>query len=307
MKTIYIFMFFSVPLHILARPCTHLVDKQTYNLCISIHTHFLSNKKYTTNRSYLIKIARFISKEILTHKLSFSLVAHDASTLFYPHANSISPQDIYYVKILLATSLIDHTQHNTNQFVKDSEWIKLRPTDFKKLDFEKSIAVELSLPPYRYGYTKVKKILPHIRLWAFENERDHKIYVMQENENQMFTLYLYLRGVLNQAHHFCRDKNFMLALAHKNKIYDQYQVCFRYNGKRAWHASAAQVCFDHIHKGEQSPFGMGSGYDSFDVVGVARGFEHNLQTPSYYCQYDFFELMSHGFTDLLPFIRQIIK
>jgi hypothetical protein len=202
----------------------------------------------------------------------------------YQNRQTITNDEIKYFKVLAATYLLQEEKNykkilNVNQ------------------DISNEITVELSLPPISLGYAKIKKLLPNTQILAFWNNRNNKIYVLKKFRAKRPKLFFYENGILKETIFYCRDKNIFLGKAHKNKKYDKYEICYRYNGLRPLNASADQICFDHLDLSDTQPFSTGAGYDSYDKVGVARGFDKS----NYYCNYNFKELIVHGFTDLIPY------
>ena len=231
----------------------------------------LKNIKYYTNA--LIELDDY-AKFNVQHAFIF----------LYQNKQTITNDEIKYFKILAATYLLQEGENykkilNVNQDISDE------------------LTVELSLPPMSFGYLKIKKLLPTTQTIAFRNNRNNKIYVLKNFKTLRPKLFFYDNGVLKESMDYCRDKNIFLGKAHKNKKYDKYEICFRYNGPRLLNASADQICFDHLDLSDTQPFSTGAGYDSYDKVGVARGFDNS----KYYCNYNFKELFVHGFTDLIPY------
>lgn len=207
-----------------------------------------------------------------------------AFMFLYQNKQTITNDEVKYFKILAATYLLQEGKNyikilNVNQDISDE------------------ITVELSIPPFSLGFKKIKKLLPNTQTLAFRNNRNNKIYVLKDFKTKRPKLFFYKNGQLKESLYYCRDKNIFLGKAHKVKKYNKYETCFRYNGPRRLNAPADQVCFDHLDISGGQPYATGAGYDSYDNVGVARGFDKS----NYYCNYNYKELIVHGFTDLIPY------
>lgn len=286
-KLFYFLLFFTKAVS--AFDCHLLIEKSLKDLCIKsidIKQSSISQQEKLQQISYLYSIG------IDQH--SAKVLNNDLYLFFYDQDTILSNSEINYLKILIATSYT---------FEKDYfHLIKLQEANIGLVNIEESISIELSLPPYRYGFKKIKEIFPKSNLWAFKNHYDKKTYVMKKDSQKIFRLYFYKEGKLTLAENFCRDKNFFLGAAHKNEEFNKYEACFRFNGARKMYSSASQICFDHHDQGYESPFGTGSGYDSFDNVGIARGYDTKYKITNYYCKYNKLEVIAHGFKDLLPYL-----
>ena len=249
-----------------------------------------------SRRDYNLEKAMIMAK-VLHAQEGNAIFTVQTATIFNLLTRNYTKKSLDNLKIKTAAAYVDLTgRYNRNKMQR----LNLLLPNYT--NFEDAIAVELSLPPFRYGHQQIKRLLPTTSLWAFLNNRNKRIYVMKNEFNLPPHLYFYKEGTFKLSRNYCRDKNTFIGDAHKNKEYDQYEACFRYNGPRASNGGATQVCFDHLDRGEKAAYGTGAGYDSYDNVGVARGFDSSYGSYGrYYCSYDTSELITHGFTDLIPY------
>lgn len=292
MKTLIFFVILFFNFCSYANDCNLIEQFKLKNTCYEIKKIDVTNK----DRSFLHQAANILIQKLIENP-DLSLSKNDLYILFYDATKFLSEKEYNYLKIIISSAYVNYTNiFNISSLFNHN----LALNNIEK--FKKAIAVELSLPPYLNGSKVVNKIFNNFELWAFYNSFDDTTYVLENDSNKILKLFFYDKGLLIPVINFCRDKNIFLGPAHKNKEFNKFEACFRFNGERPLNSSASQICFDQHYQGLSSQFETGSGYDSYDNVGIARGFDNSKIPKNYYCKYNPLELISHGFKDLLPYL-----